>query len=306
MARMSALRALWAFLTALGLLALGLTHIGWFAPIGDALAVLRPHVIVLSLPVILGLFLLRLWRLAIVTGLCVVVSAFLGWRDWAGVASDTADGLVIYQKNLLWNGQDRENLALDIRESEADIVTLQEVSRQNQIVLEMLATDFPFKVACQSAGNGGIAILSRWPLGEAPGGCQAGEGMILAEVRPPDGSRFYVASVHLNWPFPYDQARQVERAIETLAQLEGPVVIGGDFNMVPWGSSVQRIAKAAGAERLGGYYSTYPGFGILAPLPIDHVLVPQDGTGRISLRPRFGSDHHGLLAHVVLPNSDTG
>jgi len=74
------------------------------------------------------------------------------------------------------------------------------------------------------------------------------------------------------------------------------MLIAGDFNMVPWGSSVRSIAKAAESERIGGYVTTFPAFGGLAPLAIDHVLIPKGGQGQIETRPLLGSDHLGLVA----------
>lgn len=299
------MRALWLVLAILGVAALALTHLGRWVPLGDALAVIRPQVIVLSIPVILGLTLSWQARVGRAVAAVVLISVTLTGLDWLGGASRlgaeaVGSELTLYQKNLLWNGTDRAALLADIQAADPDLITLQEVSRQNALIVDGLKATHPYRLLCVSRGNGGIAILSRYPLITTGQSCSLGEGIVLARVDMPERDPIWVGSVHLNWPFPYDQARQVPGIIEGLLGLEGSVILGGDFNMVPWGSAVRRIGDAARSDRIGGYASTYPGFGMLAPLAIDHVLIPQGATGAIEIRPRLGSDHHGLLARFSL------
>lgn len=296
------MRYLWAFLAGVGLIGLGLTHMGRWAPIGDAVAVLRPHVLVLSLPVIIGLWLsgqrATMWAVVLAVGL----SGFSTWRDFRGAWDGTApDDYTLYQKNLLWNAASPELMLADIRSASPDIVTLQEVSGANQPILDGLVESHPHRLFCQTLGNGGIAILSRFPFEPSTLSCTSGNGMILARVVLPGARLIWVAAIHLNWPYPFDQARQLPRIVESLGMLEGEIVIGGDFNMVPWGSAVRQITQAARGERVGGYGTTYPGFGALAPLAIDHVIVPRGARGWVDVRPRLGSDHMGLLLSFSLP-----
>lgn len=295
------MRYLWAFLAFVGLMGLGLTHLGRWAPLGDAMAVVRPHIIALGVPVALGLMLASQRRLGAIVALALITSATATFFDWRGVALRGSGTLTLYQKNLLWNGATGADLLADIRATQPDFITLQEVSRENVAVFDALAAAYPYQRRCVSQGNGGIAILSRYPLGAPGAGCDVGDGIVVARVALPDGRSFWLGAVHLNWPYPFDQARQVPGIIAGLGELDGPIVISGDFNMVPWGSAVRRIAAAADTARLGGYGLTFPSFGPLAPLAIDHVLIPLAAKGEIDRRPRFGSDHFGLLARFTLP-----
>ena len=63
-----------------------------------------------------------------------------------------------------------------------------------------------------------------------------------------------------------------------------------------WGSSVARISSAARATLLGPYQLSYPKFGKLFPLPIDHILVPEGATGTTKVKRLHGSDHMGTVA----------
>jgi endonuclease/exonuclease/phosphatase (EEP) superfamily protein YafD len=74
------------------------------------------------------------------------------------------------------------------------------------------------------------------------------------------------------------------------------VLIGGDFNMVPWGHSVQSLARAARVQAAGPSAATFTRFGPLLNLPIDHGLASNGG--RATLRPALGSDHLGLFLQL--------
>jgi endonuclease/exonuclease/phosphatase (EEP) superfamily protein YafD len=65
---------------------------------------------------------------------------------------------------------------------------------------------------------------------------------------------------------------------------------------VPWSHTLHRFTAASRTRLTGPLHGTWPGFGPLAVLPIDHVMGPQGGT--VTLRPLAGSDHHGLLADL--------
>lgn len=107
-----------------------------------------------------------------------------------------------------------------------------------------------------------------------------------------------MVTLHLHWPWPHGQAAQVDILASAIAALDRPVVVAGDFNMVPWGASVARIERAARARRTGATVTTFARFPLL-PLPIDHVLLPEGWAGRQSVLAELGSDHRGLLVHFA-------
>jgi endonuclease/exonuclease/phosphatase (EEP) superfamily protein YafD len=129
------------------------------------------------------------------------------------------------------------------------------------------------------------------------------------QAETPDGP-LWVASLHLHWPFPFQQPEQVNHLLPILEALEGPVLLGGDFNMVPWSHAVDALAQATTTQMSGYAGGTFAPsyhrkgqnlFAWMPHLPIDHILVPKDGAPiALQRRERFGSDHHGLLASFVL------
>lgn len=217
----------------------------------------------------------------------------------AGAASGQApaDG-VLYQKNLLYALADPSEIIADIRASGADFVTLQEVTPQNRIVLDALSEEYPAQLYCPFAAVGGTAVLSRWPALPGEAICAQAGGLSALRVDAPAGA-LWVVSVHLHWPWPYGQPRHARHLTNTLGAISGRKVVAGDFNMVPWGWSVRRLARAADATPAGPAKATFRVAGGMLGLPIDLVLLPADWEGHVERRPRLGSDHFGLVARFA-------
>jgi len=277
-----------------------ITHLGPWISLADSAAVFRPLALMVATVLVIMLLLVKLRWLAVTTLLVVALSCVDLIVSLRGGGDGLGGPFSLYQKNLLWNGEEREALLSDILAADADFVTLQETSSRNTVVLDGLNKVYPYQLSCSTPGNGGIALYSKYPLTETEERCNFGDGVVVAQAKLPDEQSIWVASVHLDRPFPYGQSRQVPGVVEGIASLDGPKLIGGDFNMVSWGSPVKKIADAAGAVRLGGYFTSFPAFGWSVPLPIDHVMVPKGAGGVVTTRPLFGSDHSGLLAQFSL------
>jgi len=272
-------------LSALGLVA---GYGGALHPAGDSLALLR-----LPLALICALLALALrWPRRLVWPVGAVALASLVGLAMTKLPQPEGEGIVIQHRNLwVWNPVSDE-MEAELRDSGADVVTLSEVAPRNEALLARLGDLYPYQHYCP--GRWGQAVLSRFP-GTGNTLCSEGRGIAAMQVDGPEGP-FWVAGIHLHWPWPHEQADQVEDLMPYLEQMEGPVIVGGDFNMVPWSHAVRRIARATRTARVGPLFPTiYPG-GI--PLPIDYILAP--GPGTAWRRPQVGSDHFGVQARVSL------
>lgn len=296
------------FVLVLGLLLLALASgfAGRWHPAGDSLAVFRLQFAVAALLVALVLAVLapQGWRFAlaalVVLGLVLpAASGYAGLGVEPGNGTVSGSALRLYQKNMNYLTADVEHIAADIRASGADVVTLQEVSPRNRALMALLAGDYPSQAFCPRRGVGGMAVLSRLSLA-GDEGAVCGSGLTALRLMGPRGA-FWAVSVHLFWPWPYRQAEEAAALAGVLAGLDGPVLVGGDFNMVPWGASVRGMARAAGAHVAGPTRTTFTALGRLFPLPIDQVLLPEGWQGANTLRPELGSDHRGLLTDISLP-----
>ena len=289
-----------AALTVAGLALLALGHLGRWLAIGDTAAVGRLWVLAAAVVVLPGLWRVGRRGMAVIAGLAVLVSA--GQTALAVRSAPAGQGaLLLYQKNVLYSGGDRAALVADIRASRADIVTLQETVAADAAMFAALADDYPTQWHCRSNAIGDVAVLSRHPMVPGSAVCDQAHSWVTLRLAIADLGEVQVVSLHLSWPWPFSLPQQLPGVREAMAALPGPVIVAGDFNMQPWGASVSAVGRAAGVRRLGGYGSTYPGFGIWAPLIIDHVLIPQGWSGQAETRPLLGSDHLGLLARITGP-----
>lgn len=306
------MQAIVAVLAALAALVIAADHAGRWVAVFDILALVRVPAAVALL--ILGLALPGWWRVAAVGMAAAVLIAWAVPRFTAGEVG--AADLVLYQKNVLRGNPGIEALAKDIRQSGADVVTLQEIGPKTSRLLELLEDTYPVQISCREKWRHSPAVISRLP-GTGEEFCDRELGIAALQLESGHGL-VWVASVHLGYPWPAGaQASQTRRITEMLSDLKGPVLVAGDFNNVPWSGAVARIAAAAEGRPLGPWRPTRwprilafleraiaekpgpmdnhePGW---VPTTIDHVVAPG---GRVERRPFLGSDHMGVLAQVIL------
>ncbi|SMX32246.1 endonuclease/exonuclease/phosphatase family protein [Octadecabacter ascidiaceicola] len=287
------LKVLGRVLVVMAALVLAASFAGDLHGVGDSLAVFR-------LAILVGAFVVAAlvwrWRGAQVLAIASLGIGGLQLADGALARVPDAPDFVLYQKNLLYLERDRTEFIADVFASGADAVTLQEVGPANEKVLEALRAEYPHQLLCNARGMRRMAIVSRTPFEVQECFESSGAARVVTQV---GGRSVQVYSLHLYWPYPYPQARQVAGFTPIFeAQDAAFTVVGGDFNMAPWGRSVAAIEAATGTERVGRPVATYYLYGY--PLAIDHVLAT-GGMGSLEARAKMGSDHLGLVASIVFP-----
>ncbi len=288
----------WATVTAATVL---LGFMGRVFPPGDSLAVIRPLLAVLLVLAAIALWALKCRRAAIIS-LIISTTATASFASgyFREEISCSSQCITLYQKNLHSKAWPRYALADDIILSSAQIVTLQEVSEHNRRYMAKLFEHYPFFLSCQFRPRQDVAVLTSLPTVPGTEFCLPGEGLAGVKAILPDSRRVWIISLHLEWPYPYRQFQQSRQVSDRINMLDGPVIIAGDFNMVPWGQSFQRIKEAAGNEILGRTRNSFKFGRWLLPLPLDSVLVPRGTVGSVESRPFMGSDHLGLFARIDL------
>lgn len=289
----------------LGILLLVGGFAGALHPAGDSLAVFRPH---LALAVVgLGALLLVLrdrgWGLYFV--LLAAVSGVAPARAVLSVGPDAAEAALsysFYQRNLLYLARDPGAILAEIEALSPDFVTLQEVSSANNAGLLARLPEGYAHALCPFAGVGAVALATRHRLVAGSVLCIERLGMVAAQVDTPDG-RVWLVSVHLHWPWPYRQDAQVAQILPLLSRMQGPILIGGDFNMVRWSdvmSRFERVARAAPVPQGRPTYRLHLIGRAGAGLEIDHVLLPRGTEAAMQRLEPLGSDHRGLLARFAM------
>ena len=261
-------------------------------PAFGSLAVFRLH---------LAIGLLVLWPVLALLGRRVssklaLVGAVLAWIGMLPTlvppVSVAEPDLVGYQHNLRYDNGSLDQVEAAIRALDPDFVMLQEMSAQNRKLLDIFRVKYPHQVDCEFAGIGGVAILTRLkPFGNPV--CHRGHGLAWTEVQTSDGT-VTLATAHLPWPWPYEQAGQVDFYETALREAPGRVILAGDFNNVTWSGAVKRIAAASRARVVQGLRLTFHDIPVWPGLPIDQVLVSPDIGADVRRLEKYGSDHNAL------------
>ena len=283
----------------------------------------------------------RWWRTAVLP-LVVGGVATAPWIGAAVPSNDTPPNagptLRVLSHNLAWNNRDGDAVARSLRDAEADVVLLQEVTRTHWAAIEReLDAAYPYRDVRML--DAGVAILSRLPtrFDPAPDEPDLGEHVGLrpglrrvewagAEVAMlpngkwdrgvvavPGGGEIAVYSVHLLKPDSlasfYASRLELEALRRAVAADPLPAVVAGDFN---FGPSTPNAAALRGdglvdahAQAGGGLGDTRrlagPWLDWLPGFAVDHIFLGAPlRCRRLQLTPGAGSDHRGILAEIAV------
>lgn len=178
--------------------------------------------------------------------------------------------------NQLYLAEQPETIVAAIRAQDADIVAIQELHSSVAAALQTSqATLYPYQYLLPSDGNGGLGVLSRYPLlGLQP---LDGRDALIVDV---DGQPVTVLNVHIHFSgiskvrsqrffgLPYlrmydmeGRRDQVERLLYALLPVTGPVIVMGDFNTgdrEPGYAAMRAQFRDVYRETSSGFGYTFP------------------------------------------------
>ncbi len=227
--------------------------------------------------------------------------------------------ITVYQHNTLVRNPAPERIVDAIEALQPDVIALVESHHLTfDEPLGRLAVGWPhayFDAAIPEVRTSTLRLYSRFPLREGRAGRdRTGFAWLRSVVETPDGD-VTIMVVHLTrpWPFdhPLDQMRQVRRLLALMADVEGPFILMGDFNSVPWG----RVAKTIRREHVQPLYTLNlglrgtwparllpiadadtPGWPLPLSIPIDLTFhTPEIVIGQSRVLDAYGSDHRAIL-----------
>lgn len=214
----------------------------------------------------------------------------------------------LLQLNLRFDNPDQGKVFSLIGRTKPDVITLNEVSSMWQDRLEILKASYPFGIVCPRPNKVfGVAILSRRPMVEGQEAACHDRGALA--IAPVDfgGRPVTITALHLGWPWPFEQSRQIGLIEERLSTIEGDAILAGDFNAAPWSASVRRVAMATDMVITPSIGPTWLHHSLptalrFMGLPIDQILHK----GGITIRSAHtsdeaGSDHLPILVEFSLP-----
>jgi endonuclease/exonuclease/phosphatase (EEP) superfamily protein YafD len=166
-----------------------------------------------------------------------------------------------------------------------------------------LETVLPYRLGCVD-DNCDISLHSRFPIADGetlPLPPFFRERVVIGRIDV-GGAEVTIAGLHLSKPY-FDDASWGELYFlrQRLREIEGPMVVAGDFNAAPWSEPVARFGEVL--ELIPGPWpeATWPvELGALG-VPIDNVFTR--GAARLltlEAGDAMGSNHRPLLAEVAI------
>ena len=296
-------------------------------PLLDSYSHFRVHLLIILLPLLLIVSFFHEKKVTLVGLTLVLIGAFYLYaitRPFQPQPIDKSKTHLLkhLQFNLNFKNRRIEAFKAYLKETQPDVVTLQEVTPAHRHALEEMqfesyALDFstsypyvsrkkgayPYQTYCDFQTVGGVAILSKYPINPEKSVCLDGKGLLWSQIMVNEQS-INIVSIHTYWPYPYHQPEQVEYLKPIFQHITPPTLIAGDFNAAAWSHTVKEIAKVSQTKVVEGVRWSIalkeqlpfiPNF----KLAIDHLLLSKEfQVEKIAVEKELGSDHFPVVAKV--------
>jgi endonuclease/exonuclease/phosphatase (EEP) superfamily protein YafD len=297
--------------------------LGFFAdrhPAFDAVGHFRAHLAVLLAAGGLALLASRYWKQGLLAGALGIAALWTTLSSFAfpgqvNAAADMQAGAhAVYrllQLNLRFDNKTPEQVLSLIGRVQPDVITLNEVSAAWQPRLKHISAMYPYAIVCDAPRRvGGVAIVSRRPIAVGEAGKCLDDGSFATAPINFGGRRLQVAALHLQWPWPFKQAAQLDGLGGPLDGLGHTALLAGDLNAATWSATVRRVEADGGLVHVAGIGPSWldrrlpDAFRPYAGLPIDQVMAKGD---IVILSAKtleaVGSDHLPVLVEFSLIGS---
>lgn len=222
-----------------------------------------------------------------------------------------AQGLKVAHFNVLKYTSDHGPTMQRAIETKADIISFQEVDFEwADTLLKYLPEQYPHYKIVPYDGSYGLAIFSKHPLEHV-------EVMYVDEV-PNLVGKVLVDEQAINFvashtkaplrPFNYHHRNNHIAAISHyLKRIEGPLLVIGDFNTVPWDDNILQFKSDSNLfDSRKDLAATYPNKIGIARIPIDYIFHSQE-VECLSFSTVVGtsSDHLGIVGIYQINKNET-
>lgn len=215
--------------------------------------------------------------------------------------------------NLFGRNYEMEKVTAAIFADDPDIIVLQEYFGEQASELHpLLVARYPNFVRCRGGKRANLGLYSRLPFTQIEDGACPSDAYtttrtahILARFETATGKPFTVMTTHMDWPLPVQRQRdQLSELSRTVDKIEGPLVLGGDFNSTPWSYALRQFVAESGLVRQTMNLLTFPKtwfyFGewraTVPFLPLDHIFTRGVVVHDVHAGRATASDHLPVVA----------
>lgn len=235
----------------------------------------------------------------------LVVNALLAAVPLMSRASSAARPTLRVTTFNVWVGNREPQAAIRfLRESEADVVVLQEVdSRLEQEIVPQLRDKYPHVVSC-ARRNCGLVLLSKTSWLDAGFSYRTRLAPPIVWARFAGASRAYVITgLHLAYPFqPEMQVDHIDWLAERVRQAGDTQVLVGDFNLTPFSFKLNTLAFKANLRQHATLGASWPADRFVPVVLLDNLLASPD-VRAVDVRygaASYGSDHYPVTFDIAL------
>jgi len=211
-----------------------------------------------------------------------------------------APGLRIAQFNVLAFTNEHDSTIQRALETDADIISFQEVSKSWAHDLENgLSEVYPYHFTYTDDHPYGLAVYSKLPLKDSLLFVEANNECIGATVEW-EGQEFAFITSHLQSPVTLAdfkaRNRQLDALAEFVSQEDRPIIVTGDFNTVPWDKTMLSFKSTSHLrDSRKGLQATYPKKFSFLQIPIDYIFHSDEfSCAGFEVLDPTSSDHMGI------------
>jgi len=236
-------------------------------------------------------------------------AAFLTPLYWpqAPPADHTRATLTILLSNVLTQNHTPERVVAYLRQTDADVVLLQEIDEAWVTRLKPWSIRYPHRMEYAQPDNFGIGLYSRQEL------LHRRFDPLDEKTTPTIGIRFHfdgldvqLLAIHTLPPVSPSYWSTRNQQLESIGRwcrgAAGTGMVVGDLNITPFSPFFTKLMQEGGlthARRGFGLIPTWPANGPAFWIPLDTVLVQEQlRVVGIHRGPDVGSDHHPILVRI--------
>ena len=255
----------------------------------------------------------RKMLIALFAGILLVLNSSVLIHPGASVQAAVTkyDLFTVSSANINKSNKNFSKIIEGVAESNADIVLLLEVTKENFKPVMTLINNYPYHIInlnITSSGTGTV-LISRFPIltHEITKYSEAGNMLVYA-VLEINNKKVAFYGAHLPRPmFAAANKTRIEQFRSLAAQVAKqsiPVIVAGDLNATPYSPIFKEVLKISGLNdsRAGfGWQPSWPTSFPLLWIPIDHVLVsPEIQVHNRATGAYTGSDHYPIVAELSI------